>query len=361
MSNPYALDVSWDLYQRFPITICRPAYAGYVGEGKPLAFFEVDWAQAWPTKESFQPELPQAIDGPALLVPVPTRPAWATGEDYPTFLRLLGARTNGGAAFAGVLLDRDGLMGEALRNVVRACRDAFDRTALVTRASDWTLVDMLRREGIPFGLLLEAKEGILIIRQSLAIPGLQRVWEKAPVFLDARETKENPEELLRCAAFWHVLASDLPGIKPGRLTLRRLTYPQKVTGGGALPLRFWWQVVGDSPLYETTKIRLLLKAGDNQWEIPLTDERSLRPMGDHTHHEIATLPPLPAGDYEVWCGAFAGDNSPLPLSMREPCVGGFFKAGEITVDDEPRPELLHAWDGFEPEGYYPLEDPKLPY
>lgn len=361
MTNRYSLDVSWDLYHPFPLTICRPAYRGYLGEGKELAWVTVEWEAAWPAKEAFAPELLQGTDGPALLVPSPQPPAWAQREDYPAFLRLLGARTHGGAAFAGVLLERGDREGDELGNVLRACREGFDRAPLIARAADAPLIHRLRAEGMPFGLLLEAAEGMLTIRERLADLGLQRVWEQAPVFLDARGAREAPEELLRRAAAWHALASDLPGLKPGKAALRRLTYPQAVTTGGALPLRFWWQVVGDCPLYARSKVRLLLKNQEAQGEVPLGDERLLRPLGDHTHNEIASLPPLPAGEYGVWCGLFDENGLPLPLAMEEPMEQGFFKAGEITLDNEPRPEMLRAWESYEPEGYYPLEDPKLPY
>lgn len=361
--NPYALEHSLELYEKYPTVRCRPVCTGEKA-ASAMRVIRPKWAHIAPEKGVFHFDLVENPAGPeetVLLHVDLTPPAWAEGpEDAAAFVRLLGAALEGGASYAGALVELGGISEGAKKAMLRAWRVGFDRTALVARAEDTALLEALRREGITFGLLLNVTGGILPARETLARNHLQRVWETAPVFLRAMDCPEGLQELRRVAAGWHALAADVPGLVPGRLTLRRLTYPAAVEAGGALPMRFWWQVMGDSPIYGPTKVVARL-VGENQIDLPLEDEKFIRLPGDATHNQIVTLPPLPMGEYTLLIGVEGADGKLLPLAMDAPLKDGLYEVGKVVLDETPRPELFAAWDDYYPEGYYPLEDPKLPY
>lgn len=362
--NPFALETSLENHQRFPMTCCRPSFAARKEESAELRIDRLRWAELAPTRGdfSFAGLTLREGNGTALLAPTLLPPAWAEiKEDAVPFIRLLGAAMDGGKGYAGVLLDTGGLAGNALIPLLRAWHEGFDNTALIVRAADTATVAALRCAGYDFGLLLEADKGILSIRELLATQRLQRCWERMPVFLLTTYSREPKEALSKAAAGWHALAADIPCVNAGHMTLRRLTYPAQLTSGGAMPLRFWWQVVGACPIYGQTSVRVLLRGDGGEAELPLQDTALLRGIGDATHNEIVTLPSLPVGQYTLWCGVFGQAGKALPLCVDAPQENGFYAIGEVSLDDTPRPELFAAWDDYYPEGYYPLEDPKLPY
>lgn len=203
--------------------------------------------------------------------------------------------------------------------------------------------------GTPYALMLPLKEhSLLDTAQRLAERGLQRHWQRMPVraALDGVADEDTLDALKR----WHVCAADQPlGLGP-RITLRRATCPRTNSSGGAFPLRLWWCNTGTSPLYAAARHTLTLTGEVATASIPLqADPHLFRKLGDIVHNEILVLSALPKGIYalslQTHIGAAHGPSLPL---------------GRVQVDDVPRPERFRAWEGYYPEGYYPLEDPKEP-
>ncbi len=362
--NAYALEHSLELYEQYPTVRCRPVCTG-AALAEAMEIRCLHFAELAPEKGVFHfDRVPPAgkPGGTTLLSLDVTPPAWASHfEDAAAFVRLLGAFLQGGASYTGVLVELADVPVEARPAMGRAFRAGFDKAALIALAEDEVTLSFFRRENIPFGLLLDASQGILAVREALATRHLQRVWETAPVLLLAKNHPELPQALRKAAEGWHVAAADIQGIKPGRMALRRVTYPAAVAADGALPIRFWWQVVGQSPLYGWTKVVAKLVHAGGDAALALDDEKPIRMLGDATHNQIVKLPKLPMGEYALWVGVQGQDGRLLPLAMDAPVKEGFYEIGKVTLDDVPRPELFAAWDHYYPEGYYPLEDPKLPY
>jgi hypothetical protein len=57
---------------------------------------------------------------------------------------------------------------------------------------------------------------------------------------------------------------------------------------------------------------------------------------------------------------FRSDGNPIPLRIEAKQENGYYELGSIDVDPGLENNLLHAWDDFYPDGYYPLEDPQAP-
>lgn len=212
--------------------------------------------------------------------------------------------------------------------------------------------------GIPFGLLLYLEDSLIPVREFLAAGQLQRIWKKAPVYALAHHLK-NPDMALDACRKWHVCASNSFRLSGPQLVPRRVTWPCTVTAGGVLPIRFWWENCGTSPLYGASRVSLLLK-GAKQAEIPLDDIRNVWLPGDSTYNEIVPLPPLPPGQYLIYCRVAGEGHVHVPLASSVDQENGWYPLDTIELDETPRPELLTIWQDYYPEGYYPLEDPKKP-
>lgn len=342
--NPYSLDY---FEQTLPVDKIRPPYQKPCADGPRLAVCDVaqsgwDRAAPIPPKGSI-----------ALLAPHP-----ASGSDRieaDRFLRRLGACTQGGRGFAGVLLDADD--GAAL---LPAWRRAFDAVPLIVRADRPRQITALRREGVSFGLLLDAADGTLPVRRWLARQELSSVWQTSPVFLLAKGCPDDAPTLGRALEGWHALAADVPGAVPGALLVRRVTYPKALSTGGAFPVRLWLQNTGNTPVYPLSGLQLMLRGSKECRRIPLRMAARSWPVGDTVYNEIAQLPGLVPGRYRLLCRVLREDGCgaiPLGEGAEE---DGWYPLGELVLDDTPRPELYTVWDNYYPDGYYPLVDPPLP-
>lgn len=163
-----------------------------------LEYFE----QTLPVEKIRPPYRKPSADGPRLSVcdveqsrgtvlPFPRRMEWccygraprvardARHGDFPATARM---QTQGGCRCAGVLLDTDAVDPAEFS----VWRRAFDGAVLIARADQTEQIAALRIAGLPFGLLLDARAGILPVRRQLAEQGLQFVWQSAPVFILAK-------------------------------------------------------------------------------------------------------------------------------------------------------------------------------
>ncbi|MBP1756315.1 MAG: hypothetical protein H6Q59_2713, partial [Firmicutes bacterium] len=138
------------------------------------------------------------------------------------------------------------------------------------------------------------------------------------------------------------------------------TYPKKIIGNGALPIRFWFVNTGSAPCYKEFQLKIRLESKSAHYEFLLHIDQSSWKIDDITHNEILPLPELQEGSYLLSIGMFFSDGTPIHLDVKANENLGYYELGTIEVDNCMTDDLLHAWDDFYPEGYYPLEDPKAP-
>lgn len=272
------------------------------------------------------------------------------------FVRRLAAATNGGEGYIGVLVDIGGFTGSAADMLLRTYERVFTSTNLIVRLTDTEVLQGIRITN--FGLLLNAAT-VLETRLALARGQLQKKWQAAPVLLCCGASKEKAE-LLKAGEAWHVYAADTPSQLGSRLALRRLTYPKELSAGGVIPLRFWWQNIGSSPEYIHTELAVFVKAGQKLIRIEIADNVSLWGIGDRSFNCIARLPKLPSGTYALYCAVLGAQGATVPLNIGLDCDEGTYMIGSVHIDELNRDYLEHIWEDFYPDGYYPLEDPKLP-
>ncbi|SHO48391.1 DUF4832 domain-containing protein [Anaerocolumna xylanovorans] len=223
-----------------------------------------------------------------------------------------------------------------------------------------TLVRYFKEMGRPFGLIVNCREDNWIdCCEKFAEYGLSNAWERMPVLLHIEEEIPGPG-ILRESLRWHAALSNRPMDIGYDFTIRRLTYPKKIAAEGALPVRFWLVNKGSAPCYQEYDFKLCLKGEKERYEFVLNIDRSVWKQGDITHNEIVSLTTLPKGEYILSAGIFFSDGSPMQLDIQAEENGGFYRMGTVEVCQETAVDLVHVWDGFYPDGYYPLEDPKLP-
>lgn len=342
--NIYSLEY---FEQTLPVEKIRPPYRKPSADGPRLSVCDVEQS-AWDGASV------SASDGMVLLSPRPTRSEGLRGTEI--FLQRLGMQTQGGCRCAGVLLDTDAVDPAEFS----VWRRAFDGAVLIARADQTEQIAALRIAGLPFGLLLDAHAGILPVRRQLAEQGLQFVWQSAPVFLLAKGCPDGGAALKQAMDGWHVLAADVPGAVPGTLLVRRVTYPKALSSGGALPLRLWLQNVGNTPVYTASQMQLRLKTPEGCLPILVRLAPRVWPVGDTVHNEITQLPGVAPGCYELQCRVWKENGCGIIPLGSENDGDGWLSLGTAVLDDTPRPELYIVWDTYYPDGYYPLEDPKLP-
>ncbi len=235
-----------------------------------------------------------------------------------------------------------------------AAAEVFGR--LYVPVQDALQLDYALKRGLRFGLLAELGEAALDMCEAFAAQGAGRLWERGPVLVRAHTDTPLARRL---AQQWHASATEGVSAQAGAcIVLRRLTYPQALSSDGYAPLRFWWDNIGVSPLYEPTRTRLRLCMGETRCEIALHDAPALLPLGDRAHNEIARLPALPEGEYAVEVAVETREGA-LPLA-NEGFANGWLPVGTVRIDHVPRPQMETLWDDWYPEGYYPLEDPAQP-
>ena len=165
-------------------------------------------------------------------------------------------------------------------------------------------------------------------------------------------------EELDAARRWHAGGADVPAALGPRMTLRRMMFPRDLSAGGPMPLRMWWQNMGNAPVYRDVEICLELGCEEQRFPIHITGAVFRPGMGDSTFNATAKLPEV-LGTYELRCG-LRSQGTMLKLAMDAPEENGMYTIGKVTVDDAARPYLAAMWEETYADGYYPLEDPAQP-
>lgn len=277
-------------------------------------------------------------------------------EGFACLLRSVGSFLGQMPNMVGVIISSD----HGNRWIWDAYREAFADTVLLARLEEEELIRYLKENKQDFGLMVNCSEANWVICcERFARLGLQHTWEQRPVVLCFPEEKAGPH-ILRESYRWHAAFANRPMDIGYDFTLRRLTFPKKIAGGGGLPVRFWFVNTGSAPCYQEFHLMLRLWKENASWECRLNVDRTRWGVGDITHNEIIPLPELEEGTFFVSVGIFFTDGTFLELNVQAEEQGGYYKMGEIEVDHQIGNNLLHAWDDFYPDGYYPLEDPKTP-
>ncbi len=238
--------------------------------------------------------------------------------------------------------------------------ESFNNVPLLADLKKAALIRYLKEKEQPFGLLVECCESNWMeCCELFAQYRLQNTWMQMPVLLQLQGKAAGPH-IRRESLRWHAGLADQSMDLGYNITLRRLTYPKKLTENGALPVRFWFANNGSAPCYQGFDLKLRLEQEEFNHEFTLSIDRNAWGLGDIIHNEILSLPQLQEGSYLLSVGVFFVDGCPMKLNLHAEESGGFYKLGTIEVDNQGGKDLSHTWDDFYPDGYYPLEDPQLP-
>ena len=245
------------------------------------------------------------------------------------------------------------------RRIWETLAEAFSPKRFFVPVTDGGLLDVSMKYGFLGGLLAEVGENPLDTCEAFAANKAQRLFEQVPVLV--RFTVPEKADG-RYALQWHACAVEgVQELAGPRIALRRLNYPKMLTSGGFAPMQFWWTNRGPSPLYGLTEVRLrFIRGGRIAATLLPGDSPELIRLGDRVFNRILPLPELPEGQYRLEFGLFRADGSPVRLANANPTGGGYYDGDVINIDNIPRPELETIWETYRPDGYYPLEDPKLP-
>lgn len=295
---------------------------------------------------------------PVLLLK-PDLPVWVKdhADDYfSAFIRKVGSYIDGDRRLVGVVIST---LADS-KEEWNAYMDSFDALTILADLHHHRLIHHLREHGQEFGLLVKCSEDNWIACcEAFARLNLQDVWKSKPVILHLADQTAGPN-IRREAMRWHACLSNIDMGLGYDLTLRRLTYPEAVSSNGSLPLRFWFVNAGSSRIYQDIELWLKLKQEHASYELPLNAATSSWLTGDIVHNEIVRLPDMLPGTYALSIGVFHKDRSCIHLNIHGEEKAGYYSAGTIKVEITDKDRLENIWDTYYPEGYYPLEDPKVP-
>lgn len=320
------------------------------------------WKELEPERGEFRLEAIQEALGAAnnpILVLTPDLPSWVkdnAGDCFAALIRKVGSHIDSDRRLTAVLISTlaDG------KEEWNAYIDSFETQTLLADVQNDRLIGHLRDRSRGFGLLVTCgEENWIECCEAFARNRLQKVWKSHPVILQVTDDVCGPHTR-REAYRWHAALSNVNTGLGYNLTLRRLTYPETVSSRGSLPLRFWFVNTGVSRIYRKSQLWVRLKQGEVSYELPLFAATHSWLTGDLVHNEIIPLQDLPQGKYTLSLGLFFEDRSYIPLNIRNQQQDGYYEMGALHVEITDEDPLMNIWDTYDPEGYYPLEDPKLP-
>lgn len=329
------------------------------GQFEYVAF---SWEELEPVRGEYRLEdLKKALNTSQnpVLVLKPDLPPWVKDDAdqcFAALIRRVGSCIDSGMRLVGVLISTLACSKEEWN----AYLDSFETQTLLADLHSGKLIDYLREHGRGFGLLVKcSEENWIECCEAFAKQRLQHVWKSYPVVLHVADSACGPH-IRREAHRWHASASNTDAGLGYNLSLRRLTYPETVSSRGSLPLRFWFVNTGSSRIYQEFQLWVQLKQGDKSYEIPLYAATHSWLTGDLVHNEIIQLPDMSPGHYTLSLALLFKDRHYIRLNIQNEQQNGYYEAGTIQVEITDEDSLLNIWDTYYPEGYYPLEDPKVP-
>lgn len=357
----YSLD-NYEVYKTYKVRP-KPLHHALDNIGRGQVHFVIfTWSELEPVRGDYHlDKLNDVLSNTmnALLILEPQAPAWISEHKEECFARLV--RRIG--SNIGNLIQLMGVMITSVNQTKKewnAYIEAFNHIPIIADIHNSELIQYLQAQDVDFGLFVSCNEENWMDRcESFARHHLQSTWERKPVILQVEE-ESCGIHVAREAFRWHAGLSNRSMDLGYRIELRRLTYPKSVTSQGMLPLRFWYVNSGTAPCYQDFGMKIRLQREDKTFILPIQINSKKWLPGDITHNELVKLPELDNGVYSLSIGLFFHDDTPIKLSIEGDCEDGFYTMGHIDVDEVNRDEFHHIWDGYYPEGYYPLEDPKEP-
>ncbi|WP_254450142.1 DUF4832 domain-containing protein [Cohnella herbarum] len=354
---------SLENYEPYPMVKIRPPHLSRnFGNESKLSYIAVAWKQLEPERGAFRAESMLAAIGAAtnpVLELTPDLPEWAMrGESdlYSALIRKVGSVVGEDNRLCGVILSTL----EDNMEEWNAFAEAFGKVPLIADLRQERLIRHLKESRREFGLRVTCGESDWLTScEAIARQKLNGVWKRQPVLLHVTDEVCGPN-VRREARRWHAALSNVDAGLGWQLELRRMTYPQTVFGGGSLPVRIWLVNSGTSNLYRDFELRIRLGRQGESYEIPLSARTRDWSVGDIVHNEIAKLPEIKPGNYNVGIGLFDLNDKPIRLHIGSGQSDGYYEAGEVNVERADGDPLANIWDVYYPEGYYPLEDPKTP-
>jgi adenylate kinase family enzyme len=332
------------------------------GRGQ-ITYIECSWAELEPQRGCYN--LASVLDevskttNPVLFIK-PDYPQWMEACPEECFARLI---RRAGSYLAEKEYHPIGVVISTISNSIvewNAYLDGFPNTSLFADLHNHELIRYLKSKHQEFGLRITCSEDHWIeCCEELADQSLQNNWERNPTLLHVLEDTCGAQ-VRKQAEQWHAGFSNKQLDLGYNIALRRLTYPEEVSGSGVLPARFWFVNNGSAPCYSELNIKIKLAKDKETYIISALNAPSGWPVGDIIHNEMIKLTDLKTGNYSLSVGLFHKHNAPVLMGIDQQAKDGFYKMGEIKIDDKNRDALKDVWDHYYPEGYYPLEDPQAP-
>lgn len=356
---------SLENYEKYTTIKIRPeplAIKEHVSNHGLFEYVALSWKELEPVRGEYRLEgIKEALHTARnpILVLTPELPLWVKdyADDYfAALIRKVGSYIDSDRRLAAVVISTLADSKEEWNAYI----DSFETQTLLADLQNDRLIGHLRERSHGFGLLVKcSEENWIECCEAFARNNLQKVWKSYPVVLQVTDDVCGPHSR-REAYRWHACLSNVDMGLGYNLTLRRLTYPETVFSRGSLPLRFWFVNTGSSRIYRKFQLWVRLKQGKVVYELPLIAATHSWLTGDLVHNEIIPLQDMPPGTYTLSLGLFFEDRSYISLNIRNQQQDGYYEAGTIQVEITDEDPLKNIWDTYDPEGYYPLEDPKLP-
>ena len=345
--NQYSLEA----FERYPMMRLRPEENREPSDGAGVNHFR--------TVEAGLERLPE-LSGLSLIALHISREEAGRPEETESALRTFGAALCLNPCVLGVTLDIDGPQA-ARRRLWEAAAEAFSPGRLYIPVTDGEQLDYALKHNPAFGILAVIGEHPYDTCEAFAEHEAQRLYRRVPVLVRAEAGA--PGNAAAFAEQWHASAAEnIPDAVTGyRIALRRLTCPKQLSSGGFAPLRFWWTNRGPAFRHGRTETRLRLTGRDGRvLPVAVPDAPEHIPLADRVFNGILRLPETESGEYGLEFGLFDERGRSLVLCHSGRTADGYYPAGTLRIDNVPRPEYEHIWDGWDPDAYYPLFDPKVP-
>lgn len=339
---------SLENYERYKMIRCRPEEDRTDRPGAGISSFRT---------VRLRPEDRPTLSG-ATLLKITVNSLTGTFTETEAAVRKLACHYSRETRLAGVTLDTC-FDGSRKTRLLETVAEAFAPVRCFIPSDNPDMLDYALKHGFAGGLLIEVKGNPLDCCEKMAEANAQQLYKRLPVYVSF--DRKDPA-LDQFAQQWHAAAvENSTSVAGPRIALRRLNYPEVLSSGGFAPMQFWWTNRGPSFCYDKATLRLrLTKDGKTVSVFKTGDAPELIPLADRVYNRIIRLPEIPEGEYDVEFGMFTENGAPLVMANRHAVSDGYWFAGRMKIDETPRPEYEHIWDGYAADGYYPLEDPAQP-
>jgi len=197
-----------------------------------------------------------------------------------------------------------------------------------------------------------------IYPQQIARTGIQEVWKRSPVSLEAcwvpgywKEQGWDVDYILNQALRWHVSSvnvkssaiplewnrnfEDFQRRMGYRFVLRRLEYPKAAKAGSMMPVKMWWFNAGVAPVYRDYVLAIEFHSGSASAVIQTSAEVRKWLPGDSIYEDSLYVPEtLKPGNYRVRITLLdpRTDQPAIRLAIQGREADGWYDLGGIDVE-----------------------------